>query len=124
MTGKYSHALGLAYRFDKAGAGSLAFTDGVTYSVAEALYISRSRASDQAIRDLHAIKKAFDGEIVIPGETDGTRDRLIMTWEQDRAYPDLRIVAGTKALKQKKPVRKPDSEPILLNFSEGGTGRG
>jgi hypothetical protein len=58
------------------GCGStiLVFEDGVEYSLAEALHISRDELQTDDIKALHAVKKLFDGQL-LPGS------EMVTAWD-------------------------------------------
>jgi hypothetical protein len=62
---QYARVLNLNYRYNPEE-GELTFEDGVKYSVWEALYLSRTRASEETIRAIHKIKGVFNAGIESP----------------------------------------------------------
>ena len=56
----WSEALQMTYDYRD---GVLIFTDGVKYSVHEAILLSKGKLNDHDLRAIHHVKKAFDGEI-------------------------------------------------------------
>ena len=111
--GWYSKDLDLEYVFD---GDTLTFVDGVTYSIPEALHLSQTGASPQTIRAIHRVKKAFDGEILVPGTNDIGKDRLIPSWSATGNYSAFeRRVSTTRVARiAKKAASKPDCVPLDL----------
>ena len=113
MTEHYSEALHQTYELigdgrSPSGVEGLIFEDGVKYTMLEAVYLSR--ASDADIRALHAIKKAFSGEILIPGVNDGWTQSE--GWSAKKVY---HIAAGTVSkIDKKKNKILPDAEAVDL----------
>jgi len=54
------HALQMTYDYKD---GILTFTDGVKYTIKEAVLLSKGKIQDHDLRFIHLIKKIFDGEI-------------------------------------------------------------
>lgn len=83
--------------------GTLTFTDGVKYTIDEAVQLSKGKLSDDDLMAIHQIKKMFDGEI----ENIFRRDPLpehVGEVPGPVSIPDMRTVL------QKRPVygrRKP-----------------
>jgi hypothetical protein len=62
---EYVSALGLSYHYDLKGASlDLNFEDGVSYSFAESLILSRSLPSREDLQSIHKVKKEFDGVLL------------------------------------------------------------
>ena len=56
----WSEALQMTYDYRD---GVLIFTDGVKYTVHEAVILSKGKLNNDDLRAIHHVKKAFDGEI-------------------------------------------------------------
>lgn len=58
---EYVPALSLHYKYYN---GKAVFEDGVEYSLAEMLFLARTRARGETLVAVHKVKKIFDGVIL------------------------------------------------------------
>lgn len=106
----YARALNMYYRFNPVE-GTLTFEDKVTYTLAEAIALSRRKESDEDVRKIHFIKKLFHGLIEefpygykpVVRPPDGEV-------QKDRAVPAVREVEG----KRKQGI--PDASQMRLEI--------
>ena len=64
----------------------LTFSDGVKYTIAEAMELSR--ADGDTVRAVHLVKKLFDGELIIKGVNDHAPgiSRMYPRWKSTERY--------------------------------------
>jgi hypothetical protein len=77
--------------------GMLTFTDGVRYTLTEAMRLARGRLSDYDIGKIHEIKKLFDGEILGDPPDEGK-------YRMQEIVPKMRDL---ETLQNVRTVRKP-----------------
>lgn len=111
MKGK-ARQLDMFYEYDECS-GLLTMADGVTYTVVEALHLSRRREADADLRAIHGIKQVFDGEIVGTGPSP-SEDRLYPLPDRKTLLRLSRLQVGRGRTRSRGALR--DSSP--LSFSD------
>jgi hypothetical protein len=64
MKKEYVPAIGQSYTFRD---GVATFDDGVSYTLKEMLYLAERHAAGSDLREVHLVKKVFDGELIPDG---------------------------------------------------------
>lgn len=113
MERKYVRALKLHYRYDERE-GILVFEDGVKYTLAEAVYLSKRRASDKEIDAIHKVKQVFGGEIICRGTA--RRARTVSVPIADDQMPEPPPVPVVRTVEGKPDERGDGSCQMLLDL--------
>jgi len=113
---KYSEALRQKYQLvlDSREVPLLRFEDGVEYTIPEAMQLSRG-ADNDTIRAVHAVKKIFHGELLIPGVN--YEAYTPQGWKADRRYEARSRQSGAPLSSKREKGRKkiePDALPCEL----------
>jgi len=86
-------SLGLSYTYDPENA-VLRFEDGVDYTAAEALSLSRPGIIPADLRAIHRVKKAFDGEILTGPAEQPPRGLVNLDDKKLRSLSALQVSRG------------------------------
>lgn len=106
-----------SYTFDY-DTGRFLFSDGVTYSLREALHISRTAVTMEEVAAIHRLKAIFEGEVL-----DGTEDTVshpektrfdkLRDQAREMARQNIRYLSNRKA-KNGTRTRHPETQTRLL----------
>jgi len=95
--------------------GVLIFTDGVKYTVHEAVLLSKGKLNDHDLRALHHVKKIFDGEIEDCFGEIGFNPVPI----DDGNMPEKSIVPPVRPVLQKSWGRRKERERRYVDPNQG-----
>lgn len=88
-------ALQMSYRYN-GETGEMVFSDGVKYTIEEAVQLSKGRLSDDDLMAIHQVKKVFDGEI------DSFEKLKLRMSKHQREVPDVIPVSDMRPVLQKR----------------------
>ena len=109
---KYAKALDQYYRYDPEE-GTLTFEDKVTYTLAEAIVLSRRKESDEDVGKIHLVKKHFNGLIE---DSFRIAQRVYGVSEADKEVLEARIVPAVREVGGKRKQVVPDACQMRLEI--------
>ena len=101
----HSKALKMEYTFD---GEKITFDDGVIYTIRETLFLSK--VDDVDIRDIHFVKKLFNGELL-------TTDYVAFPDREGSKRPQNADGGSLRALRERFAMREPDFESAARDMA-------